>query len=334
MRYVIFGAGAIGGLLGARLHQSGHEVVLIARGAHHDTIARDGLTMLSPSERETFRIAVAPNAGEAGLGEGDVILLCVKSQDTEAALLDIRDAAPEAGLPIFCLQNGVANEAMALRLFPEVYGSVLLVPAEHLEPGVVAGYGSRLSGQIDVGRYPNGLDQRVIDVCDAFRASHFEAEPRTDIMLHKYAKLINNLANGVEVICGPGQASGPNEELIERVREEGRGILRTAGIEFEVPDIADVAGRWERIGLGAVEGHDHQGGSGWQSVVRGTGAVETDYLNGEIVLLGRQFGIPTPINETVQYLSRLTAMRGYQPGWMTPGQVLTHADGRSSASAP
>src|SRR5271155_1505479 len=112
MRYVIFGAGAVGGLVGARLHQSGHQVQLIARGAHHDAIERDGLTMLSPTERATFRIPVARDAASAELRPGDVILLCVKSQDTWGALLDIRDAAPRLELPIVCMQNGVASEQM------------------------------------------------------------------------------------------------------------------------------------------------------------------------------------------------------------------------------
>src|SRR5579863_5417962 len=117
MRYVIFGAGAIGGLVGARLHQSGHEVLLIARGAHHDAIARDGLTMLSPTERETFRLPVARNAAAGGLRADDVILLCVKTQDTAGALLGVRAAAPDSAPapPIVCLQNGVVNEPLALR---------------------------------------------------------------------------------------------------------------------------------------------------------------------------------------------------------------------------
>jgi 2-dehydropantoate 2-reductase len=332
MRYVIFGAGAIGGLVGARLHQSGHEVLLIARGAHREAIERDGLTMLSPNEHETFRIPVARDAASAELQADDVILLCVKTQDTWQALLDIRDAAPAPGLPIVCLQNGVANEPMALRLFPEVYGAVVLVPAEHLEPGVVAGYGGRRTGRIDIGRYPDGVDSRARQICTALAESRFDSEARPDIMLHKYAKLINNLANGVEAICGPGQVSGQNAVLIERAREEGRSVLRAARIPFEVDDIADAAGRWRQIGMGPVAGREHQGGSGWQSVMRGTGSIETDYLNGEIVLLGRRFGIPTPVNEIVQILARETVVGAHRPGWLTPEQVLARADGCSSAS--
>jgi 2-dehydropantoate 2-reductase len=329
VRYVIFGAGAVGGLIGARLHQSGHQVQLIARGAHYEAIERHGLTMLSPSERETFRIPVAPDASAAELHAQDVILLCVKAQDTWGALLAIRDAAPHLQLPIVCMQNGVASEEMALRLFPEVHGAVVLVPAEHLEPGVVAGYGARLSGRIDLGRYPDGIDTRSQQISEALAASQFESEPRARIMAHKYAKLIQNLANGVEAICGPGQGHGPNGELIERLRTEGRAVLSAAQIEFEVDDVADVAGRWAQIGVAPIDGRQHQGGSGWQSVIRGAGSIETDYLNGEVVLLGRRLGVGTPLNEVVQGLARETISAGREPGWLTPAQVLELADARS-----
>jgi 2-dehydropantoate 2-reductase len=329
MRYVIFGAGAVGGVVGARLHQAGHQVQLITRGAHYEAIERFGLTMLSPTERETSAIPVARDAASAGLQPQDVILLCVKTQDTWGALLAIRDAAPRLQLPIVCMQNGVASEEMALRLFREVHGAVVLVPAEHLEPGVVAGYGGTLSGRIDVGRYPDGADSRSRQICEALAGSRFESEPREDIMVHKYAKLIQNLANGVEAICGPGQRDGPNGELIERLRTEGRTVLRAAQIEFEVEGVADVAKRWAQIGFAPIEGHQHQGGSGWQSVMRGAGSIETDYLNGEIVLLGRRVGIPTPLNEVVQGLARETISAGREPGWLTPAQVLEVTDGRS-----
>jgi 2-dehydropantoate 2-reductase len=333
MRYVVFGAGAVGGLVGARLHQSGHQVQLIARGAHYEAIKRDGLTLLSPTEREAFRIPVARDAGAAGLQADDVILLCVKAQDSWGALLDIRDAAARLELPIVCMQNGVASEEMALRLFPEVHAAVVLLPAEHLEPGVVAGYGSKLSGRIDLGRYPDGLDHRSRQIRESLTASRFQSEARADIMVHKYAKLVQNLANGVEAICGPGQRDGPNGELIERLRAEGRAVLRAAQIVFEVHDVADVMDRWAQIGLAPIEGHAHQGGSGWQSVVRGAGSIETDYLNGEIVLIGRRLGVPTPLNQVVQHLARETVNAGHQPGWLTPAQVLELADGRSIAPA-
>src|ERR1700733_8516559 len=107
MRYVIYGAGAIGGVVGARLHQAGHEVALIARGAHLEEIQRSGLTLETPSERSVLQIPAAGDPAELAVGAAgtdDVILLATKSQDTAGAL----DALQRAGawdVPIVCLQN-------------------------------------------------------------------------------------------------------------------------------------------------------------------------------------------------------------------------------------
>jgi 2-dehydropantoate 2-reductase len=70
-----------------------------------------------------------------------------------------------------------------------------------------------------------------------------------------------------------------------------------------------------------VEGSALFGGSSWQSLARGTGSVEADYLNGEIVLLGRQYGVPTPVNETLQRLANTAARERRSPGSMTVAEV-------------
>ena len=138
-------------------------------------------------------------------------------------------------------------------------------------------------------------------------------------MRFKYAKLIGNLANAVQAVCGLEGATG---ELIERAQEEGRTVLRAAGIEFDVANVADRRGRWERWGVGEIEGRPRGGGSTWQSIVRGAGSVETDYLNGEIVLRGRLTGVPTPVNELLQALARETLRERRQPGWISAEDVL------------
>jgi 2-dehydropantoate 2-reductase len=320
MRFVVFGAGAIGGVVGARLHQSGHDVLLIARGAHREAIAARGLTLKSPVEQSTLAIPVVGSAAKAGITEGDVVLLSTKSQDTWAALIDLRDAAPEVEPPLVLLQNGVENERVALRLFPDVYGAVVMMPAAHFEPGVVLAYGSKLSGRIDIGRVPRGVDPLTEAICAALERSQIEATPREEIMIFKYSKLINNLANGVQAVCG-ADALGI-KQLSERVKAEGRGVLGAAGIEFEAPIVSDITGRWDQIGAGEIDGKGHEGGSTWQSVVRGAGTVETDYLNGEIALVARQHGIDAPFNELIQRLTRETIHGGHQPGWVTPDQIF------------
>jgi 2-dehydropantoate 2-reductase len=318
MRFVVIGAGAIGGVVGVRLHQSGHEVQLVARGAHYDAIKRGGLTLETPVERVTVELPVAPAPADAGMRADDVVLLATKSQDGEAALDALRDAAP-ATTPVVCLQNGVVNERVALRRFASVYGAVVMAPTAHLEPGVVEAYGTALTGSIDVGCYPSGVDDRAQEVCRALASSHFDSEPRAEIMRHKYAKLIANLGNAVQAICGPEAAVG---DIVRRLQEEGRTVLKAAGIEFEVPDVADISGRWQRWQMGEIEGRGRAGGSTWQSVARGAGSVETDYLNGEIVLQGRLCGVPTPVNELLQSLAREMVRERHGPGWLSPEQVL------------
>src|SRR3954447_18617759 len=103
-RYVVYGAGAIGGVVGARLHQHGHDVVLLARGAHYEAIRDRGLTVEDAHESHTLRIPVANTPADIDLTEDDVVLLATKSQDTTGALDALR-AATEHALPIVSLQN-------------------------------------------------------------------------------------------------------------------------------------------------------------------------------------------------------------------------------------
>lgn len=315
MRFVIIGAGAVGGVVGAGLYEAGYDVLLVARGAHHDAIAARGLTLETPSRRVTLAIPVTPTSTAK---VGDIVLLATKGQDTQPALGALREVAP-ATTPIVCLQNGIENERVALRRFAHVYGAVVMAPTAHLEPGVVQAYGAALAGAIDIGRYPSGVDERCREICDALASGPFISQPQEDIMRLKRAKLIANLANAVEVVCGSGEATG---RLVERARTEARGVLGAAGLECEQTEVADVNGRWQRWEVGEIRGRARGGGSTWQSVVRGTASLETDYLNGEIVLLGRLVGVPTPINEVLQELAFETVHERHKPGWLSPQEVL------------
>ena len=318
MRFVIIGAGAIGGVVGARLHQAGRDVLLIARGAHHDAIAAHGLTLETPQERVSLPMELEPSLDAVRFGGDDIVLLATKSQDTVVALDALHDVAPVTA-PVVCLQNGVENERVALRRFAHVYGALVMSPTAHLEPGVVQAYATAITGEIDIGCYPSGTDEHCSDVCGALSAAGFSSEPRADIMRFKHAKLIGNLANAVQAVCGLGPAT---DELIERAQQEGREVLRAAGIEFTDENVADLRGRWERWQVGEIEGRPRGGGSTWQSVVRGTGSVETDYLTGEIVLRGRLIGAPTPVNELLQALARETVRDRHEPGWITAEHAL------------
>jgi 2-dehydropantoate 2-reductase len=319
MRFVVLGAGAVGGVLGARLHQAGFEVELIGRGAHYRAIRDRGLTLETPAERVTLAIAVHASPASVSWKVDDVVLLAVKSQDTAAALRDLRATSPPQQLPVVCMQNGVENERLALRLYPEVYGAVVMAPTAHLDPGVVLAYGSRLSGIIDLGRYPSGIGERAPEISAALAASGFASDPRPDIMRLKYAKLILNLGNIVHAIGEPGEET---DELVEAARAEGRAALSAASIDHGDDSVADVSGRWERIGLAPIAGRARSGSSTWQSFARAAGAVETDYLNGEIVLLGRRHAVPTPVNARLCELANRLAGERAEPGRLPVREIL------------
>ena len=85
MRYIVIGAGAIGGTIGGRLAASGHEVVLVARGAHLDALRARGLRLATPHGTSTLDIPAVAGPGELGLREDDVLLLATKTQDAEPA---------------------------------------------------------------------------------------------------------------------------------------------------------------------------------------------------------------------------------------------------------
>lgn len=120
MRYVIFGAGAIGGAIGGMLHKAGLEVVLIARGSHLETLSSSGLRLRTPDEDFTVQIPTAPGPKAAQIQPDDVVVLAMKTQDTGKALDELSRDCPH-DVPIVSAQNGVENERLALRRFSRVY---------------------------------------------------------------------------------------------------------------------------------------------------------------------------------------------------------------------
>ena len=316
MRMIVYGAGAIGGLVGALLSEHGHDVVLIARGRHAEAVRTSGLTVLTPSGSRVVDVPVVTGPADARVERGDVVLLAMKSQHTRDALTELQGFAP-ASTPVVCLQNGVNSERAALRRFENVYGVCVICPATHLEPGVVESESASIPGLLDIGRYPVGVDGNTAVVSGALSEASFESVERPDIMRWKYRKLMNNLGNAIEVVCRPPGRS----EIRRMVVAEGEACLAAAGIEVASAD-EYAARRAGKLELRPVAGRTRGGGSSWQSVQRGTGSIESDYLNGEIALLGRLHGVPAPVNSLLQQLAGDIARRGGAPGAMSAEEFL------------
>jgi 2-dehydropantoate 2-reductase len=308
MRFIVYGAGAIGGVIGARLAQGGFDVALIARGAHYEAIRDHGLHIQSPVDDETLPIPVVDHPSKLTFSADDVVILAMKSQDTIGAC-EALDACAGPDIAVACFQNGVENERVVLRHFAHTYAVCVMSPTSHIEPGVVIAQSAPVSGLLDIGCFPNGVDDRAHAIADALNASTFHSIPRPDVMRWKYTKLLMNLANSIEA----GVAPDPRvKELSALVRAEGEACLRAAGIDFASRD-EDKERRADRMHVQPVNGEFRGGGSSWQSLARGTHSIETDYLNGEIVLLGRQHGVATPANTLMQQVANEQSRVGAPP---------------------
>jgi 2-dehydropantoate 2-reductase len=346
MRYVIIGAGAIGGTIAARLaqHSSDHPPLLVARGANADAIEGDGLRIRSPEDDAMVRVDVARTPADAHLRTDDVLVLATKTHQAQAALGEWVDAPvadaddPDGAgvgtagelLPLLCATNGIATERFALRLFDRVFGVCVWLPAVHLEPGEVIVRIAPSSGTFIVGRYPvpgSGLDRADADLgsddadeallrvlADDWGAATFTVHPVEDVMRWKHRKLMSNLGNALQALVGPGSDLGP---VAERLVVEAEDVLEASGLAW-ASEAEEDAWRGDAFDVRPVPGTPETlGGSSWQSVERGSGSIESDYLNGEIAYLARLAGTSAPLNATVQRLARQAATAGRAPGSMT-----------------
>ncbi|MGH3302658.1 MAG: ketopantoate reductase family protein [Streptosporangiaceae bacterium] len=330
MRYVILGAGAIGATIGGRLAEAGCDVALVGRGEHAAVVKRNGLVLAMPDRVSRLAIPML-TVDELRLDAADVLILAVKSQDTaqllnQLAAAGVGDGASVGDIPVFCAQNGVANEDAALRCFSRVYGVCVNLPATHLEPGVIEAEGSPVSGVLQLGRYPAAPpDDLVHAVAADLGRSGLTSFVRADVMAWKRAKLLSNLINALQVLCigafqWRARADGALGEVVARLRAEGSTCFAAAG--WTVTDPAAYQAEAGGFRILPVGGRPRSGGSTWQSVERGLPTVETDFLNGEVVRLGRLYGVPTPVNAAVQARMREITRRSLAPVSLEPADLL------------
>ena len=327
VRYVVFGPGAVGGTMTALLHDAGADVSVIARGAHLDHIRRDGLRLERPDRTVRARIEAYASPADVPWTDQHVVLLAMKTQHATEAISSLAAWAPPL-LPVVCTQNGVETERIALRSFVRTYGLCTRLPADHLEPGLVQSYGAPHPGVLDIGRYPAGVDAVAETVATDLRRAGFHVNVDPKVLRSKHRKLLLNLGNALDALGGQEAWNSP---LPGRAHEEAKDLLERLGIE--VLTLAEEQARGGDLADPVPIG-DHQkaGSSTWQSLARGAGEVETDYLNGEIVSLGRQHGIPTPVNEALQLITRQAAVERRAAGSMSVDELTNVIDAAVAAT--
>lgn len=306
-RYVIIGAGAAGGTLAAQAHAAGIDHVLVARGESLTAIRDRGLTFSRPSGTRQAAVDVVGGPDEVELTSDDVLVLTTKAQHAEVALqqwawqpVDGGRSTAAESLPVLTLQNGLDTERAALRRFDLVYGVSIWLPGHHVRPGDVTNGGPDRIGTAWIGRYPSGAteDPRLAGIVADLGRLEIVTQVVDDIVRWKAAKLLGNLSNALDVLSGAeGDDLARAKALLE---SEAREVLVAAGVEPADYATEITVDR----GQAPLEVGDYipSNKSTWQSLARGAGSVETDFLNGEIVLLGRLHGVKTPVNTRLQAL--------------------------------
>ncbi|MGH9768034.1 MAG: ketopantoate reductase family protein, partial [Blastocatellia bacterium] len=330
MRFIIHGAGAIGGVIGGRLAESGSEVVLIARDAHAAAIIRNGLLIKSrDGDRVVKSLSAVTHPRDLTPRIGDLIVLTVKSAQTSASVHSLREAFPE-DTPVVCMQNGVRNEELAAQRFLRVYGGMLGISATLLEPGVIAHTRGDL---LSIGNYPLSCDDLGLRIAGQFKKAGFKATTHESIMAVKWSKLIMNLNNATFAIIDKhlqlGLVTPAISKFMADVQEEGLRALDVAGISLEDPNnpydvrnqLAELRGVVEDPKKiceetdSPVEFRTYP--STWMDLKLKRGETEAGYFNGEIILLGEKYYVPTPYNSTLFNIIETMAAEGAQPGLHT-----------------
>lgn len=317
MRIVVVGAGAVGGVLAARLAEVGADVVAVARGEHAAVMRRDGLTYRDPDRSFVVSVPVVTRVADAAIDSGTVVLLCVKSQHT-GGLVDELAACARPSTPVVCFQNGVANERVVGACFGEVHGAVVMMPAMHLEPGVVIANSAPITGLFDLGRADGGVDAVDRGLAAALVDAGFDARAVPTVMRWKYTKLLMSTGNAAEALCVPDAHA---MELAVRARAEALAVYDAAGVDYASAE-EEAERRGESLTIRPVPGVEQRGSSTWQSLARGLGNVEVDAFNGEIARLGDAHGVPTPVNDLLAHRVLAAAAAGAPPASIRAEDLL------------
>ena len=324
----VFGAGAIGSLVGARLHESGINVRLVGRQTQVDAIRARGLLVKGKNGSRLVRVPATTSLD----GTADIILLTVKSQDVQDACRTI--AALRSDATVVTMQNGVRSDREAADILgrARIVGCVLNISATYLEPGVVE---QNTSGLFQVGA-PFLESKARVDAVLALLSLAIKTEQVPDIARSRWTKLMANLNNAIMAITGwpIGKAlrhPGLTRLSIATIREGvktaqlgGHGLDQTRRARtFRLMSTLPMPLSYPIFG-GRLAGNfppdSTYGPSTLQSFQRHSSS-ELDYLNGEIVMLGDRIGRPTPFNAGLLEQGRAVFASGHH---LSPEELLAH----------
>lgn len=296
MRITVMGAGAVGCYYGAMLARAGHAVSLVTRPQHAAAIRERGLILETRAFTEAVAVAASPDP--SGVRDAEVVLFCVKSDDTAAAGHQI---APYLGADalVLSLQNGVDNaERLQQVVARPVIPTAVYVAVEMPQPGHVRHHGR---GELVLGAGPASPA-----LAEMFSQAGVPAEISDNVIEDLWTKLIVNCAyNALSAIpqlpYGRMMQVDGVSAAMKDIVAECLAVAQGCGVRIDDGIVAKV--------LGLADAMPDQSSSTAQDLARGK-RTEIGHLNGYIVRAGERLGIATPANRLLTVIVNLMEERG------------------------
>jgi 2-dehydropantoate 2-reductase len=311
MQITVVGAGAIGSYYAACLARSGEEVTLVARGEHLRAIRARGLRIASESG-EDFEVHLPLVARPEDAGSADLVLLCVKSYDLEEAAGSLGPLLGNDTL-VLTLQNGVEHGERLAAVIGEartLHGATYIV-AHRVAPGLIE---HTSGGRIEFGPLAGPPTPAAIGVQETLRRGGIDAEAVEEIALALWRKYIGILAFG-SVNCltrAPAVAWQDLPEtraLVRAIAEEAQAVAEARGVRIGAEGA-------ERVMQLLPELPPSYSTSMLADLLAGN-RLELETLQGALVRLGRELGVPTPHAFTVY-----AALRPFRDG--APSEIASN----------
>jgi len=296
----VLGAGAVGCYFGGMLARGHHDVTFIARPERTAALNESGLEMDCKAFHET--VQVKASADPSILSDADLVLLSVKSLDTERMLAEVKSILPSKAV-ILSLQNGVANIDLASKIIANpIYAAVVYVAAEMIGPRTMKHHGR---GELLIGNLGQGTsvgDQNLKEITRLFEEAGVPCSLAPQIKRDMWLKFMVNCS--FNAISGIGQIpygemmkSPGIVKLIEEITKEFLVIAAHEKVDISMSEALAVNKSIATTMLTQVS-------STAQDLARGK-MTEINFLNGYIVELGKRYKVATPYNESVYALVKM-----------------------------
>ena len=301
MRIAIMGSGGLGGYFGARLADGGADVHFVARGTHLQAMRSHGLRVEGPIAIHIPRVNATDNPHDIGVA--DVVMLCVKLWDTDAALEQIRPLVGPA-TTIISFQNGVLKDQSIRAAYGQAHimGGVGYVAATIEQPGVIRQTGTMqrlIFGELDGSRSARG--ESLLAAClaggiNAELSDHIRRE-----IWQKYVFLagLSGTTTTIRKPIGPIREHPETRAFLLDIMREVVAVGRAHGVDL-AEDYADVR-------LRLADDLPYEMTSSMHHDLERGNRLEVRWLAGGVAEMGRDKGVPTPLNRAIAAILALHA---------------------------